>query len=203
MPRNGRYYEALVSRYPIVSIEDGCAEDDWAGWQHLTATLGHKVQLVGDDLFVTNTERLRRGIAEGSANAILIKVNQIGTLYGDAGCDGTRAQAGYRVRHEPPLRRDRRRDHRRHGRRHQLRADQDRQSCRAAIARPNTTSSCVSRRCSARPPATPVVQSCATDGHPRFRRGVDGVEFGVRRDRNGRWRSDARSSEGRRRPWRR
>ncbi len=75
-----RYYEALVGRYPIVSIEDGCAEDDWEGWQHLTATLGGKVQIVGDDLFVTNSERLRRGIEQHSANAILIKVNQIGTL---------------------------------------------------------------------------------------------------------------------------
>jgi enolase len=75
-----RYYEALVGRYPIVSIEDGCAEDDWAGWKHLTATLGGKIQIVGDDLFVTNSERLRRGIEERSANAILIKVNQIGTL---------------------------------------------------------------------------------------------------------------------------
>ncbi len=75
-----RYYEALVARYPIVSIEDGCAEDDWAGWKLLTATLGGKVQIVGDDLFVTNPERLRRGIEERSANAILIKVNQIGTL---------------------------------------------------------------------------------------------------------------------------
>ena len=75
-----RYYEALVSRYPIVSIEDGCAEDDWNGWKHLTATLGNRIQIVGDDLFVTNPERLRRGIEEHSANAILIKVNQIGTL---------------------------------------------------------------------------------------------------------------------------
>ena len=75
-----RYYEALVGRYPIVSLEDGCAEDDWQGWQHLTATLGRKIQIVGDDIFVTNPERLRRGIEERSANAILIKVNQIGTL---------------------------------------------------------------------------------------------------------------------------
>jgi enolase len=75
-----RYYADLVSRYPIVSIEDGCAEDDWDTWKLLTETLGRKVQLVGDDLFVTNPERLRRGIALGSANAILIKVNQIGTL---------------------------------------------------------------------------------------------------------------------------
>src|SRR5213078_4534678 len=65
---------------PIRSIEDGLAEDDWSGWQKLTRELGGKVQLVGDDLFVTNTERLRRGIAEKSCNSILIKVNQIGTL---------------------------------------------------------------------------------------------------------------------------
>jgi enolase len=75
-----RYYEALISRYPIVSIEDGCAEDDWEGWKHLTATLGNKLNIVGDDIFVTNPERLRRGIKERSANAILIKVNQIGSL---------------------------------------------------------------------------------------------------------------------------
>jgi len=75
-----QYLGELCGRYPIVSIEDGLAEDDWAGWQHLTATLGRKVQLVGDDLFVTSAERLRRGIAEASANAILVKVNQIGSL---------------------------------------------------------------------------------------------------------------------------
>ena len=75
-----RYYADLVARYPIVSIEDGCAEDDWAAWKLLTDTLGTKVQLVGDDLFVTNPERLRRGIDSGTANAILVKVNQIGTL---------------------------------------------------------------------------------------------------------------------------
>ncbi len=74
------YLAALVGRYPIVSIEDGCAEDDWAGWKHLTDVLGGRVQLVGDDLFVTNTERLRRGIEDGVANSILVKVNQIGTL---------------------------------------------------------------------------------------------------------------------------
>jgi enolase len=74
------YLADLVARYPIMSIEDGCSEDDWEGWAHLTATLGDRVQLVGDDLFVTNPERLRRGIAEASANAILVKVNQIGTL---------------------------------------------------------------------------------------------------------------------------
>jgi enolase len=67
-------------KYPICSIEDGCAEDDWEGWKALTERLGKKVQLVGDDLFVTNVERLQRGIDEGIANSILIKVNQIGTL---------------------------------------------------------------------------------------------------------------------------
>ena len=75
-----RYLEDLCARYPIVSIEDGCAEDDWETWKLLTDTIGRKVQIVGDDLLVTNPIRLRRGIAEGSANAILIKVNQIGSL---------------------------------------------------------------------------------------------------------------------------
>jgi enolase len=74
------YWAELVERYPIVSIEDGAAEEDWAAWKALTDTLGDRVQLVGDDLFVTNVERLRRGIEAGVANAILIKVNQIGTL---------------------------------------------------------------------------------------------------------------------------
>ena len=73
-------YVALCARYPIISIEDGLAEDDWSGWASLTAELGNQVQLVGDDLFVTNTERLQRGIDENVANSILIKVNQIGTL---------------------------------------------------------------------------------------------------------------------------
>jgi enolase len=74
------YLSGLVDRYPIISIEDGMAEDDWEGWSALTSALGSKIQIVGDDLFVTNTERLARGIREGSANSILIKVNQIGTL---------------------------------------------------------------------------------------------------------------------------
>ena len=75
-----RFYEDLAGRYPIVSIEDGLAEDDWATWRALTEGLGDRLQLVGDDLFVTNVERLQRGIDEGVANAILLKVNQIGTL---------------------------------------------------------------------------------------------------------------------------
>ncbi len=74
------YLADLCARYPIASIEDGCAEDDWAGWKALTDRLGAKVQLVGDDLFVTNPVRLRRGIEAGTANSILVKVNQIGTL---------------------------------------------------------------------------------------------------------------------------
>jgi len=74
------YYSQLVEKYPIISIEDGMSEDDWDGWKLLTERLGSKVQLVGDDLFVTNVERLSRGIAARTANAILVKVNQIGTL---------------------------------------------------------------------------------------------------------------------------
>ena len=75
-----KIYEDLVGRYPIVSIEDGMAEDDWEGWTALTDAVGDRVQLVGDDLFVTNKDRLARGVRQGAANAILIKVNQIGTL---------------------------------------------------------------------------------------------------------------------------
>jgi len=74
------YYEALISKYPVISIEDGLAEEDWDGWKMMTERLGKKIQIVGDDLFVTNTKRLARGISMGVANSILIKVNQIGTL---------------------------------------------------------------------------------------------------------------------------
>ena len=77
---NVAYLNALVSDYPVFSIEDGCSEDDWEGWKALTAELGDKVQLVGDDLFVTNPERLARGIEERAGNSLLVKVNQIGTL---------------------------------------------------------------------------------------------------------------------------
>ncbi len=77
---NAKYLEDLVNRFPIISIEDGMAEDDWAGWKILTDLLGKRVQLVGDDLFVTNTERLAEGIEKGVANSILVKVNQIGSL---------------------------------------------------------------------------------------------------------------------------
>ena len=74
------FYQNLCAKYPVVSIEDGLAEDDWGGWQRLRQKLGKDIQIVGDDLFVTNTNRLKRGIDEGSANSVLIKVNQIGTL---------------------------------------------------------------------------------------------------------------------------
>ena len=74
------YMEDLVNRYPIVSLEDGLAEEDWEGWKKLTERLGNRVQLVGDDLFVTNIKRLQKGIDMGVSNSILIKLNQIGTL---------------------------------------------------------------------------------------------------------------------------
>ena len=77
---NVKYIEDLVNRFPIISVEDGMAEDDWAGWKLLTDALGKRIQLVGDDLFVTNTKRLAKGIADSIANSILVKVNQIGSL---------------------------------------------------------------------------------------------------------------------------
>ncbi|HEY8206868.1 MAG TPA: phosphopyruvate hydratase, partial [Myxococcaceae bacterium] len=89
------YYAGLVARYPIVSIEDGCAEDDWDGWKRLTDALGGKIQLVGDDLFVTNVGRLTRGIQSGVANSILVKVNQIGTITETLDAVRTAHRAGY------------------------------------------------------------------------------------------------------------
>jgi len=89
------YYAGLCDRYPIVSIEDGLAEDDWDGWAALTKRLGGRIQLVGDDLFVTNVARLERGIREGIANSILVKVNQIGTLTESLGAIEMAHRAGY------------------------------------------------------------------------------------------------------------
>jgi len=89
------YYAMLVDKYPIVSIEDGLAEDDWEGWQKLTARLGKRVQLVGDDLFVTNTARLEKGIKAGAANSVLIKLNQIGTITETLDCIAMAGRAGY------------------------------------------------------------------------------------------------------------
>ena len=88
-------YADLTSRYPIVSVEDGMAEDDWDGWRALTARIGSKIQLVGDDLFVTNVTRLRQGIESGAANAILVKVNQIGTLSETLDAVSMAQRAGY------------------------------------------------------------------------------------------------------------
>jgi enolase len=89
------YYAMLVDKYPIISIEDGLAEDDWDGWQKLTRRLGGKIQIVGDDLFVTNTRRLARGIESGVANSILIKLNQIGTITETLDAIEMAKQAGY------------------------------------------------------------------------------------------------------------
>lgn len=91
------YYASLVNNYPIISIEDGMSEEDWDGWSALTHRLGQTIQLVGDDLFVTNTERLSRGIASGTANAILIKPNQIGTLSETAATIQMALRAGYKT----------------------------------------------------------------------------------------------------------
>ena len=90
------YYAELVDAYPLVSVEDPLSEDDWAGWAGLTATLGERVQVVGDDLFVTNPVRLSRGIEEGSANALLVKVNQIGTLTETLDAVSMAHRSGYR-----------------------------------------------------------------------------------------------------------
>ncbi|HVW80764.1 MAG TPA: phosphopyruvate hydratase [Mycobacteriales bacterium] len=90
------YYEELLASYPIVSIEDPLSEEDWAGWVALTAAVGDRVQLVGDDLFVTNPERLRRGVAESAANALLVKVNQIGTLSETLDAVDLAHRSGYR-----------------------------------------------------------------------------------------------------------
>ena len=89
------YLKELVEKYPIISVEDGMAEDDWEGWKLLNETLGHKIQIVGDDLFVTNVERLARGIKENSANSILIKLNQIGTLTETIAAINMAHNAGY------------------------------------------------------------------------------------------------------------
>ena len=91
------YYEELIEKYPIVSIEDGLCEDDFEGWKQMTEALGNRVQLVGDDLFVTNVRRLSCGIALGTANAVLIKVNQIGTLSEALDAVEMAQRAGYRA----------------------------------------------------------------------------------------------------------
>lgn len=89
------YYEKLVAKYPIVSIEDGLSEDDWDGWKMLTDRLGGKIQLVGDDLFVTNMERLQKGLDSKTANSILVKLNQIGTVTETLDCIALAQKHGY------------------------------------------------------------------------------------------------------------
>jgi enolase len=89
------FYQELVAKYPIISIEDGCSENDWETWKKLTDAVGDKIQLVGDDVFVTNTEFLRRGIDTGIANSILVKVNQIGTLTETLDAVAMAKEAGY------------------------------------------------------------------------------------------------------------
>ena len=120
------FYAKLVTKYPIVSIEDGCGESDWATWKKLTDKIGDKVQLVGDDLFVTNVKFLQKGIDTGTANSILVKVNQIGSL--TETLDAVAARADQQLHRRPlaSLRRNRGRDHRRHRRGDELRPDQDR-----------------------------------------------------------------------------
>jgi len=90
-----RFYEDLINRYPIISLEDGLAEDDWKGWKALTGALGSRIQIVGDDLFVTNRKRLEMGISQGIANSILIKLNQIGSLTETLETIQTAKEAGY------------------------------------------------------------------------------------------------------------
>ena len=119
-------YEDWIRQYPIVSIEDGLAEGDWDGWKLLTRALGARVQLVGDDVFVTNPEILKKGIADEVGNALLVKLNQIGTV--TETLDAVRMARRRRLRddHLAPLGRDRGLDDRRSRRRHRGRTDQDR-----------------------------------------------------------------------------
>ena len=120
------FYDNWVRQYPIVSLEDGLAEDDWEGWKILTDKLGSRIQLVGDDIFVTNVKRLQRGIEEGVANSILIKVNQIGTLTETLEAIDLGRRYGYTSVISHRSRRNRRHLHRRPGRGHRRRPDQDR-----------------------------------------------------------------------------
>ena len=122
------YWEALVGRYPIVSLEDGMAENDWNGWRTLTDRLGGQLQLVGDDIFVTNPAILRRGIDAGVANSILIKLNQIGTVTETLETIALARDSGYRSRHLSPIGRDRGHDDRGPRCRDRRRSDQDRRA---------------------------------------------------------------------------
>ena len=124
------FYADWVKKYPIRSIEDGMAENDWDGWKLMTDKLGSKIQIVGDDLFVTNTQRIATGHREGLANSVLIKLNQIGSLTETLAAIDMARRAGLHGRRQPPLGRDRGHDHRGPGGRDQRRPDQDRRLCR-------------------------------------------------------------------------
>jgi hypothetical protein len=158
----GAYWADLSDRYPIISIEDGMDEEDWDGWSALTQRIGNQIQLVGDDLFVTNTQRLKRGIENGVANAILIKVNQIGTLTETFAAIRMAREAGYAAvmshrsgeptwRWPPAAARSRPAPR------------------RGPIAWPSTTSCCGSRRRWARRPATPGGRRSGRSDPPRRR----------------------------------
>ena len=144
-----RLYDDWVSQYPIISIEDGLAEGDWDGWKTLTTALGDRVQLVGDDIFVTNPEILKRGIAEHIGNALLVKLNQIGTVTETLDAVAMADDAGYRQRDLASIRRNRGHDHRRPGGRRPApaRSRPDRPAGRTASR--STTSCCESKRRSA------------------------------------------------------
>ncbi len=149
------YWADMAGRYPILSIEDGMDEEDWDGWKALTDKLGDTVQLVGDDLFVTNTERLKRGIDLGVGNSILVKVNQIGTLTETLEAIAMAREAGYTavMSHRSGETEDTTIADLAGG--HRVRPDQDAARPRARTAWPSTTSSCGSRTRSAAPAEYP------------------------------------------------
>ena len=148
------YWVDICARYPVVSIEDGMDEEDWDGWKLLTERLGERVQLVGDDLFVTNPERLRRGIELGVGNSILVKVNQIGTLTETLEAIRDRPRGRLHRRHLAPLGGDRGHDDRRPRGRHRVPARSRPAPLRARTASPSTTGCCGSRRSLGRLPSS-------------------------------------------------
>ena len=149
-------YEGWIADFPIVSIEDPLAEDDWTGWSALMGRIGDRVQVVGDDLFVTNVTRLQRGIDEKAASALLVKVNQIGSLTETLDAVSLAHRSGFACMMSHRSGRDRGHHHRRPRRGHQLRPDQVRALRRVRTGWPSTTSCCGSRRTSTTPPATPA-----------------------------------------------
>ena len=141
-----RYYQELCERYPIKSIEDGMSEDDWNGWEALTKAIGKTVQLVGDDLFVTNPKIVSEGIELGVANALLVKVNQIGSLTETLDAVELAHRSRLSLGDEPSFRGDRGRNDRRFGGSNQLRADKNRLTYRVPIDLRNIISYLGSKR---------------------------------------------------------